>query len=199
MQHLLEDISFDIQQIEPILVDLQRSYDTILQLLRKRNDSLQCKDFNYRTDRIPIKKYGSAEANLRLTGNFMKFQLDSGLKFGEENILRILQNNVDFKHYFQIDNNKKQRILLLAVYQCLNGPVRLHKTLNIDGIIHNCSIRTILGKQVSSSKWMVFLYDVKLVLLAHRGDVPDLETSKMIVRYGDLFPCALYFKDHAAY
>ena len=65
MQHLLEDISFDIQQIEPILVDLQRSYDTILQLLRKRNDSLQCKDFNYRTDRIPIKKYGSAEANLR--------------------------------------------------------------------------------------------------------------------------------------
>ncbi|QHS76368.1 Hua2p [Saccharomyces paradoxus] len=199
MQHLLEDFSLDIQQIEPILVDLQRYYDKFLQLLQKRNKSLHCKNFTHQSGPTSVNSHTSTDAKVNLSGKLMNFQLNSGQKFAEENILRILQNSMDFKHYFQIDKGKKQKVLLLAVYQCLNGPARLHKVLNIDGIIHNNSIRTILGKQVYSSKWMVFLYDVKLVLLAHRQDVPNLETSKMIVRYDDLFPCALYFKDHAAY
>lgn len=199
MQHLLEDFTLDVQQIESILADLQKYYDAFLQLLQKRNKSLQCKRSTHQPVPSPMNSHTSTNAKVNLSGKLMKFQLNSVQKFDEENILRILQNKREFEHYFQIDKGKKQKVLLLAVYQCLNGPTRLHKVLNIEGIIHNNSIRTILGKQVSSSKWTVFLYDVKLVLLAHRQDVPNLETSKMIVRYGDLFPCALYFKDHTAY
>ncbi|CAI4052179.1 hypothetical protein SKDZ_15G4200 [Saccharomyces kudriavzevii ZP591] len=198
MQHLLEDLSFDIQQIEPMLISLQRHYDTFQQLLRKRKNSLRGQNFTNQPGGPPTINQGPAKVSV-LNGKFMKPQVSREQLFDEENILRILQKNIDFNYYFQIEKKKEPKVLLLAMYQCLNGPIRLHKVISIDGIIDNNSIRTILGKQVSSSKWTVFLYDVKLVLLAHRRDVPNMETSKMVVRYGDLFPCALYFKDHSAY
>ncbi|CAI4052169.1 Hua2p SKDI_15G4210 [Saccharomyces kudriavzevii IFO 1802] len=198
MQHLLEDLSFDIQQIEPMLISLQRHYDSFQQLLRKRKNSLRGQNFTYQPGGPSTINQGTAKVSV-LNGKFMKPQVSLEQLFDEENILRILQKNIDFNYYFQIEKKKEPKVLLLAMYQCLNGPIRLHKVISIDGIIDNNSIRTILGKQVSSSKWTVFLYDVKLVLLAHRRDVPNMETSKMVVRYGDLFPCALYFKDHSAY
>nr|CAI6830582.1 AEL_HP1_G0051650.mRNA.1.CDS.1 [Saccharomyces cerevisiae] len=155
MQHLLEDFSLDVQQIEPILADLQKYYDAFLQLLQKRNKSLQCKRSTHQPVPSPMNSQTSTKCNVQ--------------KVRRKNILRILQNKIEFEHYFQIDKGKKQKVLILAVYQCLNDN----------------TIRTILGKQVAR---IVFRTILKLVLLAHRQDVPILETSKMIVRYRIYFP-----------
>ncbi|CAI2030337.1 hypothetical protein SEUBUCD646_0H03130 [Saccharomyces eubayanus] len=199
MQHLLDDLNLDPHQIEPSLIALQKHHDTFQQLLQERKNTLQGQNYAHQPRQESIDNQGPVGPRMNLGDKFMKFQQSNGQFFDEEHILRILQKNTDFKNYFQVDKNIEQKVLLLAMYHCLNGPTRLHQVLNVDGIIHNSSIRTILGKQVSSSKWTVFLYDVKLALLAHKPDVPNLETSKMVVRYGDLFPCASYFKDHPAY
>ncbi|CAI4869413.1 ADI_G0058020.mRNA.1.CDS.1 [Saccharomyces cerevisiae] len=122
MQHLLEDFTLDVQQIESILADLQKYYDAFLQLLQKRNKSLQCKRSTHQPVPSPMNSHTSTNAKVNLSGKLMKFQLNSVQKFDEENILRILQNKREFEHYFQIDKGKKQKVLLLAVYQCLNGP-----------------------------------------------------------------------------
>ncbi|CAI4064664.1 hypothetical protein SUVC_08G3090 [Saccharomyces uvarum] len=199
MQHLLDDLDLNLHQIEPSLIALQKHYDTFQQLIQERKNTMQGQNYAHEPRRKSVDNQVPAGARMNLGDKFMRFQQSNGQFFDEEHILRILQKNTDFKYYFQIDKSIEQKVLLLAMYQCLNGPIRLHKVLNIDGIIHNSSIINILGKQVSSSKWTVFLYDVKLALLAHKRDVPNLETSKMVVRYGDLFPCASYFKDHPAY
>ncbi|ONH79256.1 Protein HUA2 [Saccharomyces cerevisiae] len=114
MQHLLEDFSLDVQQIEPILADLQKYYDAFLQLLQKRNKSLQCKRCTHQPVPSPMNSHTSTNAKVNLSGKLMKFQLNSVQKFDEENILRILQNKREFEHYFQIDKGKKQKVLLLA-------------------------------------------------------------------------------------
>ncbi|CAI4793450.1 AVB_G0051200.mRNA.1.CDS.1 [Saccharomyces cerevisiae] len=113
MQHLLEDFTLDVQQIESILADLQKYYDAFLQLLQKRNKSLQCKRSTHQPVPSPMNSHTSTNAKVNLSGKLMKFQLNSVQKFDEENILRILQNKREFEHYFQIDKGKKQRCYYL--------------------------------------------------------------------------------------
>lgn len=77
MQHLLEDFSLDVQQIEPILADLQKYYDAFLQLLQKRNKSLQCKRSTHQPVPSPMNSQTSTNAKVNLSGKLMKFQLNS--------------------------------------------------------------------------------------------------------------------------